>query len=143
MKPVVKTAEISQKLVSKGLKVTPQRIAVLETIIKLNNHPSAENIIEQIRKTHPNIATGTVYKVLEVLTDNGLINRVKTDRDVMRYDAVMEKHHHLYSSQSDRIEDYADGQLDNLLKDYFTKKDIAGFSIENISLQIIGKFINE
>ena len=139
----MKTGELSQKLVNKGLKVTPQRIAVLETIIKLNNHPSAENIIEQIRKTYPNIATGTVYKVLEVLTDNGLINRVKTDRDVMRYDAVMEKHHHLYSSESDRIEDYTDRQLDNMLEEYFKKKDITGFSIEKIRLQIIGRFINE
>lgn len=139
----MKTGELSQKLVNKGLKVTPQRIAVLETIIKLNNHPSAENIIEQIRKTYPNIATGTVYKVLEALTDNGLINRVKTDRDVMRYDAVMEKHHHLYSSESDRIEDYTDRQLDNMLEEYFKKKDITGFSIEKIRLQIIGRFINE
>ncbi len=139
----MKTEEISKKIANKGLRVTPQRIAVLETIIKLNNHPSAENIIEHIRKTHPNIATGTVYKVLEVLTDNGLVNRVKTERDIMRYDAVIEKHHHLYSSESDRIEDYADGQLDNLLEDYFKKKDIAGFFIENIRLQIIGKFINE
>lgn len=139
----MKTGELSEKLVNKGLKVTPQRIAVLETIIKLNNHPSAENIIEQIRKTYPNIATGTVYKVLEVLTDNGLINRVKTDRDVMRYDAVMEKHHHLYSSESDRIEDYTDRQLDNMLEEYFKKKDITGFSIEKIRLQIIGRFINE
>lgn len=139
----MKTGELSEKLVNKGLKVTPQRIAVLETIIKLNNHPSAENIIEQIRKTYPNIATGTVYKVLEVLTDNGLINRVKTDRDVMRYDAVMEKHHHLYSSESDRIEDYTDGQLDNMLEEYFKKKDITGFSVEKIRLQIIGKFMDE
>lgn len=143
MKTDLKTGEISQKLINKGLKVTPQRIAVLETIIKLNNHPSAENIIEHIRQTHPNIATGTVYKVLDVLNDHGLINKVKTERDIMRYDALLEKHHHLYSSQSDRIEDYTDGKLDKMLEDYFKNKDIAGFSIEKIRLQIIGKFMNE
>ncbi len=143
MKTDVKTVETSQKLVNKGLKVTPQRIAVLETIIKLNNHPSAENIIEYIRKTYPNIATGTVYNVLDVLTDNGLINRVKTERDIMRYDAVIEKHHHLYSNETDRIEDYADRRLDKMLEDYFQKNSIPGFSIENIRLQIIGRFMSE
>lgn len=143
MKQLVKTGEISKQLANKGLKVTPQRVAVLETIKKLNNHPTAENIIEHIRQTHPNIATGTVYKVLDVLTDHRLINRVKTERGIMRYDAVMEKHHHLYSAESDRIEDYTDRKLDKMLEEYFLKKDIPGFAVENIRLQIIGKFMNE
>ncbi len=139
----LKTEETSQTLVSKNLKVTPQRIAVLEAIKKLNNHPSAEHIIEHIRETHPNIATGTVYKVLDVLTDNGLVKRVKTERDIMRYDAVMEKHHHLYCAESDRIEDYSDEQLDNMLEDYFEKRGIPNFNIEDIKVQIIGKFQKE
>lgn len=140
MKAHVKTGEISQSLVAKGLKVTPQRIAVLEAISKLNNHPSAEQIIEYIRKTHPNIATGTVYKVLDVLTDHGLVERVKTERDIKRYDAVLEKHHHLYCSETDRIEDYSDEQLDKVLEDYFEKRGIPNFNIEDIKVQIMGKF---
>ena len=46
----MKITEIRNKLIEKGLKVTPQRIAILEAIIKLNNHPTAENIIDYIRK---------------------------------------------------------------------------------------------
>jgi Fur family peroxide stress response transcriptional regulator len=72
----VKINEIKNKLVEKGLKITPQRIAILEAIIKLNNHPTAENIIEYIRKNHPNIATATVYKVLDALVENGLIKKI-------------------------------------------------------------------
>jgi Fur family transcriptional regulator, peroxide stress response regulator len=134
--------EIRDKLIEKGLKVTPQRIAILEAIIKLNNHPTAENIIDYIRKNHPNIATATVYKVLDALAENELLKRVKTDRDVMRYDAAMESHHHLYCSESDRIEDYIDNELNELLDKYFEKKGIPNFNIEDIKLQIIGKFIN-
>ena len=63
----MKITEIRNKLIEKGLKVTPQRIAILEAIIKLNNHPTAENIIDYIRNNHPNIATATVYKVLDAL----------------------------------------------------------------------------
>jgi len=78
----VKINETRNKLVEKGLKITPQRIAILEAIIKLNNHPTAENIIEYIRKNHPNIATATVYKVLDALVENGLIKKVKTEKVV-------------------------------------------------------------
>jgi Fur family transcriptional regulator, peroxide stress response regulator len=137
----MKVTEIRNKLIDKGLKVTPQRIAILEAIIKLNNHPTAENIIVYIRNNHPNIATATVYKVLDALVDNELIKKVKTERDVMRYDAVVESHHHLYCSESDRIEDYNDKELNELLEKYFETKGIPDFKIEDINLQIIGKFI--
>ena len=137
----MKAEEISNKLIEKGLKVTPQRIAILSAIQKLNNHPTAENIIDFIRKNHPNIATATVYKVLDALTVNELIRKVNTERDIMRYDALMENHHHLYCSESDRIEDYIDEELNKLLETFFEKKEIPGFKIEDIKLQIIGKFI--
>jgi Fur family transcriptional regulator, peroxide stress response regulator len=139
----MKVGEIREKLIEKGLKVTPQRIAILEAIVKLNNHPTADNIIDYIRKNHPNIATATVYKVLEALIENGLIRKVKTEKDIMRYDAFLEKHHHLYSSDSDRIEDYLDEELNEILSNYFEIKGIPGFKIEDIKLQIIGKFTNK
>jgi len=139
----MKIAEIRNKLVEKGLKVTPQRIAILEAIIKLNNHPTAENIIDYIRINHPNIATATVYKVLDALVANKLIKKVKTERDVMRYDAVMESHHHLYCSESDRIEDFVDTELNEMIEKYFEKKKIPDFKIEDVKLQIIGKFLKD
>jgi len=138
----VSSSEIQLKLKDRGLKVTPQRIAVLEAIYELNNHPTAENIIEYIRKIHPGIASGTVYKVLDVLVENHLIKKVKTERDVMRYDGILEHHHHLYCSECDKIEDYIDNELDQLLNDYFSKKTFPGFHIDNIVLQIKGTFDN-
>ena len=132
---------LKDRLIENGLKVTPQRIAVLEALYSLNNHPAAEKVIDFVRKNHPHIATGTVYKVLETLAEKNIIKRVKTDKDVMRYDAILNKHHHLYCSKSDRIEDYFDENLDSLLKNYFRKKKILGFKIEEIKLQINGKFI--
>lgn len=131
---------LSKKLIEKGLKVTPQRIAILEAIFTLNNHPTADKIIEYIRQNHPNIATATVYKVLEALVACGLIKRVNTERDIMRYDAITQNHHHIYCSDSDCIEDYFDNDLNTLLKNYFEKKNIPGFKIEDLKLQIIGKF---
>jgi Fur family peroxide stress response transcriptional regulator len=133
-------SEIRKKLIEKGLKVTPQRVAILEAVITLNNHPTAENIIDFVRRSHPHIATATVYKVLDTMVENDLVNRVKTDKDVMRYDAIMEKHHHLYCSETDRIEDYNDEELNRLIDEYFVGKEIPGFQIKEIQLQIIGKF---
>lgn len=131
--------EIRNKFVEKGLKITPQRIIILEAIHKLNNHPTTDSIIEYIRESNPNIATGTVYKVLDTLVGNGIISKVRTDKDIMRYDAVLEGHHHIYYSDSESIVDYFDNELNELLEEYFEEKEIPGFKIEDIKLQIIGK----
>ncbi len=136
----ISNKDIRDTFTEKGLKITPQRIVILEAIYKLDNHPTVEDILTYIRKDNPNIATGTVYKVLDTLVENNIIKRVKTDKDIMRYDGVIEKHHHLYCSECDLIEDYEDDELDELLRNHFKNKNIEGFTMEDIVLQIRGTF---
>jgi|TARA_B110000503_G_C7113192_1_gene399128 Fur family transcriptional regulator, peroxide stress response regulator len=131
-----------EKLQEKGLKVTPQRVAIYEAIVKLKNHPTAENVIEYIKANHPNISVGTVYKVLDSLVENQLLKKVKTEKDIMRYDAVLSNHHHLYCAETDRIEDYEDAKLNTLINEYFKKNKIKKFKVQDIKLQITGKFNN-
>lgn len=133
---------IREQLKQKGLKVTPQRIAIYQAVIKLNCHPTAEKVIEYIKTNHPNISVGTVYKVLDSLVENNLLKKVKTEKGYMRYDAFVSQHHHLYCSETDRIEDYEDEHLDKLISEYFEKKRIKNFKIQDIKLQITGKFSN-
>lgn len=133
---------IREQLKQKGLKVTPQRIAIYEAVVKLKNHPTAEYILDYIKKNHPNISVGTVYKVLDSLVENQLLKKVKNEKDVMRYDAVMQQHHHLYCTESERIEDFDDPELNKLITKYFEKKKIKGFKINDITLQITGEFKN-
>jgi Fur family transcriptional regulator, peroxide stress response regulator len=136
----ISSEQISQKLKDAGLKVTPQRHAILEAVYTLENHPTADMVFDHIRKKYPGIATGTVYKVLDVMVENKLAQRVKTDKDAMRYDGVMLRHHHIYCAETERIEDYFDEELDQMLKTYFRKKDLHNFKIEDIILQIKGNF---
>ncbi len=134
-------ADLHNVLRNKGLKITPQRIIVFDAVVNLGNHPSTDKIIEHIKNNHPNISVATVYKILETFVEHGIFKRVKTGKDVMRYDYELEKHHHLYAKDSDRIEDYYDADLNQLLEKYFEQKKIENFKIEEMKLQIIGKFI--
>jgi len=136
----MKLKEITNKLSEKRLRVTPQRIAILGAVYKLNNHPTADKIIDYIKKNHPNISIGTVYKVLDSFVENELLNKVKTEGGIMRYDPSPSNHHHLYCEETDRIEDYEDEKLDKLIIDYFNRKGIRNFKIQNIQLQITGTF---
>lgn len=127
----------------KDLKVTPQRLAVLEAVYSLKDHPTAEDITASIKEKHPNISVATVYKVLDVFVEKKIIRKVKTENDVMRYDAFMEHHHHLFCDESNRISDYQNEELDTLLQNFFNKQKIKGFEIKDFQLHITGTFISK
>lgn len=133
-------AEIIEKLKQGKLRITPQRVAILEAIYELNNHPTAENIISDLQESHPYISVGTVYKVLDSLVETKLLKKVKTEGGTMRYDPITSTHHHLYCLETDRIADYKDHELDKIIGEYFKSKKIKNFQIKDISLQIIGNF---
>ena len=130
-------------LKNSNLKITPQRMAVLEALNNLKDHPTADKIKEYVVKNHSNIAVGTIYKTLETFVEKGLVRKVKTEKDVMRYDAILEKHHHLYCEDTEHIEDFLDDKLNNMLEKYFKKKKIPNFKVKDIRLQIIGTFNNK
>ncbi|HAQ65301.1 MAG TPA: transcriptional repressor [Bacteroidales bacterium] len=133
------TKEIMLKLTGKGLKVTPQRVAVYEALAT-TYHPTADEIYRKVLENLPGLSFTTVYNILDVLVMKDLAQRVKTDSDIMRYDAVTDHHHHLYCASSDRMEDYFDPELDALLQNYFEHKQPNGFKITDIKLQIMGQF---
>ncbi|MCF8309455.1 MAG: transcriptional repressor [Bacteroidales bacterium] len=132
-----------EMIAEKGLKVTPQRMAILEAVYDLENHPTADDIKGYIQENHPSIAVGTIYKTLEKLEEKGLIEKVKTERDVMRYDIVTKKHHHLFSKNSDRIEDYFDDELNKIIEDYFKKHNIKNFKLEDFKIHLTGEFTDD
>lgn len=139
----MKNLQIIEILKEKELKITPQRVLVYEAVLKVQPHPTAEQIIQSVRKRNPNISPGTIYKTLETFVQKDMIRKVKTEADVMRYDPITDKHHHLYCSESNRIEDYFDDELNELLSEYFRKKDIPNFRLEDFKLQLVGKFTDK
>lgn len=135
--------EVIRILTENGLKVTPQRIAILEVVLSLENHPDAETVIDYIRLNYPHVSIGTVYQTLTTLVKKGIITKVKTQNEHMRYDPVKDNHHHLYCSESERIEDFFDKDLDDILLKYLKNKKIPNFKIEEIKLQLVGKFTDQ
>jgi len=133
--------QLREKLSAVDLKVTPQRIAVFQALEKLNKqHPTTDQVLAEVRNLHPAIATGTVYKILDTFVDKKLICRVRTENDIMRYDMVLNDHHHIYDTQTGRIIDYHDEQLNRLIRNYLNENHIPHFDIEQITLNIMGHF---
>ena len=133
---------IRQKLKDAGLRITQQRLVVFENLANHTDHPTVDKLITNIRKEHPNIGVGTIYNILETFVKKKLIVKISTEKNAVRYDASTEKHHHLYTLDSARIEDYFDKKLNKIIENYLSKVKIPNFEISDFRLQIIGKFNN-
>ncbi|MEK7775139.1 MAG: transcriptional repressor [Candidatus Zixiibacteriota bacterium] len=56
-----------------GIQPTPQRMAVVECVLKRKTHASADEVLEHVRKQCPTISRATVYNTLNLLVDKGLL----------------------------------------------------------------------
>lgn len=91
-----------------GLQVTYQRLAIYQALYHTEEHPSAEEIYQQVRKRFPMISLGTVYKTLERFYEVGLVQKVSPVTEVARYDAKLSPHHHLVCLKCQTIQDIED-----------------------------------
>jgi Fur family transcriptional regulator, peroxide stress response regulator len=135
--------EITEMLKSAGLKITPQRVAILQVLMDADIHPTAEIVAERLKNDFPGISLGTVYTTLETLSQKKLICKVQVDDGKLRFDAKTEMHHHLHEIDTGKIADYFDEELNNILKQYFAEKSIPGFDIKDIKLHIKGEYTNK
>lgn len=78
-----------------GIKLTPQRLAILKYLNGNKTHPSAEDIYKAVSKEFPTMSFATVYNTLETLRNKGGIQELTIEPGKKRYDPDSTPHHHL------------------------------------------------
>jgi Fur family peroxide stress response transcriptional regulator len=89
----------------KGIKRTPQRLAILRYLEGNRDHPSAEEIYRDIKRDFPTMSFATVYNTLEALRAHGQVIQLSIDPKRRRYDPDTTMHHHLICRRCSRIVD--------------------------------------
>lgn len=88
-----------------GLKLTPQRIAILDLLKGNTKHPSAEDIYMEVSRKFPTMSLATVYNTLEAIKQKGSILELNIDPEKKRFDPNTEPHHHLICIKCRQIVD--------------------------------------
>ena len=86
---------VMEKYRDLGLKLTPQRIAILGYLTGITTHPSAEEIYKAVSKEFPTMSFATVYNTLDALKAKGFLHELTIDPDKKRYESNCTPHHHL------------------------------------------------
>ena len=77
-----------------GQRNTVQREIILNTLKKLNSHPTIDEIYAEIHKEHKSISKTTIYRNLRQLARNGVIRQLSLPDGLERYDERIEQHYH-------------------------------------------------
>ncbi len=93
------------KLKSLGLKVTPQRLAIMKLLDGNIGHPSAEEIYNALKPDFPSLSLATVYNTLEALCEAKEIQEVRIKRDKRHFDPNVVPHTHFLCRICDKIYD--------------------------------------
>lgn len=109
----------------KGLKVTPQRMAVFKVLLKTKTHPTAEEVYHQVRKEMPSISLDTVNRTLNTLLHIGAAFLVEGTGQPKRYDGGLEDHQHFRCLQCGAVidfdyEPYKNIEVPDYLQEQFT-----------------------
>jgi Fur family peroxide stress response transcriptional regulator len=119
-----------------GLSMTPQRLAIYKALIESKNHPSAENIFNQIRASFPDIALDTIYRNLSTFSDVGIIHLVEGYVEAKRYDPNTKPHHHFRCTKCNRLLDLHTDSFGKLKVPHKIKKK---YNISNIKIVLEGE----
>ncbi|MGD1822323.1 MAG: Fur family transcriptional regulator [Pleomorphochaeta sp.] len=74
---------------------TIQRGLVLNAVIDLYNHPTAQEVYDYIHSSHPTVGKATVYRNLNLLVDEGKLKKIFAIDGPDHYDSTVKEHQHI------------------------------------------------
>ena len=111
--------------------MTKQKRLIMEIIRECHEnrvHPTAEDIFFEARKKLPNIALGTVYRNLNILSEEGVIRRLSVAGNPDRFDLNAMTHDHLVCSRCGRLKDVEIKGVSEAIKE-LTGEDILSYEL--------------
>jgi len=118
-----------------GYRLTPQRRAIIKTVVLSQDHVTPAAIYDKLHQGRPNIGLVTIYRTLEILTRLGLICQVHAGGGRSYIISASGHHHHLICSGCGLVVDFAGRNLAGLEQRLSRE---TGFKIEDHLLEFVG-----
>jgi len=97
--------EMLASLRASGLKLTPQRLAIVRELAADPTHPTAQELFERLRPALPTMSFATVYNTLDALAAAGLCAALSLSPGPSRFDPNMRPHHHVVCDRCGLVRD--------------------------------------
>ena len=104
--------ETLQILTERGIQPSAQRVAVADYVLYTTDHPSADQVWAEVKRSFPMLSRATVYNTLNLFTDKGLLRELVLSEGKVVFDPKLEPHHHFLDDESGEIVDVPWSALD-------------------------------
>ncbi|MCR8644748.1 peroxide-responsive transcriptional repressor PerR [Paenibacillus sp. N1-5-1-14] len=128
-------SEALNKLKNNGVRMTPQRHAILSFLLQSMEHPTADEIYRALETKFPNMSVATVYNNLKVFIEAGLVRELTYGDSSSRFDADMSEHYHAMCVHCGKIVDFEHPPLYNVEK---AASEQTAFHVEGHRLEVYG-----
>ncbi|MDQ0861619.1 peroxide-responsive transcriptional repressor PerR [Bacillus sp. V2I10] len=118
-----------------GVRITPQRHAILEYLIQTMTHPTADDIYKSLESKFPNMSVATVYNNLRVFREVGLVKELTYGDASSRFDFVTTEHYHVICEKCGKIVDFHYPGLDEV---EHLASHVTGFKVSHHRMEIYG-----
>lgn len=125
-------------LETKQLRVTGQRLAIIDTVFSTTEHFTAEQLLEWSRRRDASVSRATVYRTLPLLTESGLVREMDFGKDHKFYDpnyADHPHHSHIICQDCERIVEFESERIAQIENEIVHQ---LGFSVASQQLRITG-----
>jgi Fur family peroxide stress response transcriptional regulator len=126
---------LEAKCRERGLPVTIQRRVIFDALLGRDDHPTIDQIYEDVRDRIPGVSRTTVYRTLETLAALGVAKKTSHVDAVARFDGNVEHHHHLVCVRCAKVVDFDDPALSSVALPDARR---TGFDIVDFSVYLEG-----
>ncbi|MBY6273566.1 MAG: transcriptional repressor [Caldibacillus debilis] len=127
--------EALETLKESGIRITPQRHAILEYLINSMSHPTADEIYKALEGKFPNMSVATVYNNLRVFREAGLVKELTYGDSSSRFDFATSDHYHAICEKCGKIVDFHYPSLNEV--EQFAAH-VTNFKVSHHRLEIYG-----
>lgn len=127
--------EALETLKEAGVRITIQRQAILEYLIKSMSHPTADEIYKSLEDKFTNMSVATVYNNLRVFREVGLVNELTYGDTSSRFDLVTTDHYHVICEKCGEMVDF---YYPGLVQLEHVASNATGFKVGNHRMEFYG-----
>jgi Fe2+ or Zn2+ uptake regulation protein len=120
----------------RGLRLTPQREVLLRVLSETMGHPTADDMVQRVRKVLPTVSHATVYRNLQELVREGLIRTLEVAGTAVQFEVNPDDHHHFVCHKCGHVWDVYLSSVDVRINRRRTEVD--GFQVDRRDVQLHG-----
>lgn len=123
------------QLKSGGVRMTPQRYAILEYLLETDMHPTADEIFRSLSPQYPSLSVATVYNNLKLFVEAGLVRELTYGDSSSRFDADLSDHYHAICTKCGKIVDFEHPPVKAVEE---AAREMTGFQVHGHRMEIYG-----